>query len=84
MSPFADDRALEGCGGSLCMAEGRHRNATHGRQGKRPAFGASYVVGKIDEFTNTTDTPCWRSLRFPQRNQSAKRRRSASHCDFEP
>ena len=84
MIAIGGNRAVEGCGGGLCGSDRQHRNPTNGRQGKRPAFGASYMVGKIDEFTNTTDTPCWRSLRFPQRNQSAKRRRSASHCDFEP
>jgi len=82
MSPLGDDHALEGCGGGLRVVEGRHRNPTHGRQGKRPAFGASYVVGTIDDFANTTDTARWRSRQFFQRNQSAQRRLSAPQCDF--
>ena len=81
MSAIGEHRAVVGCGGSLCVRDSQHRNPTNGRQGKRPAFGAAYVVGEIEEFANTTDTPCWRSRRFSQRNQSIKRRRSASHCD---
>ena len=84
MSAIGGHHAVEGCGGGLCVRDSQHRNPTNGRQGKRPAFGAAYVVGKIDDFVNVTDTACWRSLRFSQRNQSTKRRRSASHCDFGP
>ena len=77
MSPFTGDRALEGCGGGLYVAEGRHRNPTHGRgrQGKRPALGAAHVVGKIEEFTNVTNTRSWRFLQIVQRFQSSERRR---------
>jgi len=82
MSSFGDDHALEGCGGGLRVVEGRHRNPTHGRQGKRPASGAAYMVGKIEDFANITDLPCWRSLRFSQRNQHTKRHRPAPDCDF--
>jgi hypothetical protein len=84
MSPLGDDHALEGCGGGLCVMEGRHRNPTHGRQGKRPAAGAAYVVGKIEDFASITDIPRWRSLRFSQRNQCTKRHRPAPDCDFKP
>ena len=84
MSPLGGDHALEGCGGGLGVVEGRYRNPTHGRQGKRPASGAAYVVGKIEDFANTPDIPCWRSLQFLQRNQSAKRHRCAPHGDFRP
>lgn len=84
MSAIGDHRAVEGYGGGLCVRDSRHRNPTNGRQGKRPASGAAYVVGKIEDFANITDTPCWRSLRFSQQNQCATRCRCASHCDFGP
>ena len=64
MSPLGDDHALEGCGGGLRVVEGRHRNPTHGRQGKRPALGAAHVVGKIEEFANAANTRCWRFLQI--------------------
>ena len=76
MSPLGDDHALEGCGGGLRVVVGRHRNPTHGRQGKRPAFGAAYAVGKIDEFTNAANTRCWRFLQIVQTFQGFERRRS--------
>lgn len=72
MSAIGGHRAVEGCGGGLCSRDSQHRNPTHGRQGKRPAFGAAYVVGKIEEFANITDTTCWRSLQFSEQNQSSK------------
>jgi hypothetical protein len=42
------------------------------------------MVGKIGDFANITDIPCWRSLRFSQRNQRTKRHRPAPDCDFNP
>jgi hypothetical protein len=84
MSAIGGHRAVEGCGGGLGVRDSQHRNPTHGRQGKRPAIGAAYVVGKIDEFTNIPDTSCWRSLQFSQRNQSAQRRRSQLQRRFRP
>ena len=55
---------------------GERRRPTHGRQGKRPAFGADYVVGKIEEFTNDANTHCWRFLQIVQTFQGFERRRS--------
>ena len=75
MSPLGGDHALEGCGGGLRVAEGRHTNPTHGRQGKRPAIGAAHVVGKIEEFTDTRDPRCWRFLQIVQAFQGFARRR---------
>ena len=46
-----------------------------GRQGKRPALGPAYVVGKIEEFTDTRDTHCWRFLQIVQTFQRFARRR---------
>jgi hypothetical protein len=84
MRAIGGRRTVEGYGGNLCVMDGQHRNPTHGRQGKRPASSAAYVVGKIEDFANTTDTPCWRCLRFSQRNQSAQRRRSQLQRRFRP
>ncbi len=84
MSPLGDDHALEGCGGGLRVAEGRHRNPTHGRQGKRPAVGAAHVVGKIEEFVNITSTRCWRFVQIAERFQSSERRRPESPADIAP
>jgi hypothetical protein len=81
MSPLGDDHALEGCGGGLRVVEGRHRNPTHGRQGKRPARGPAHVFGKIEEFANTAHTLCWRILEIVQEFQCAKRHRPESPAD---
>jgi hypothetical protein len=75
MSAIRGRRAVEGCSSGLRGRARQHRNPTHGRQGKRPAFGAAYVVGEIEEFANITDTPCWRFSQFSQQNQSSKRHR---------
>jgi hypothetical protein len=84
MSAIGGHRAVEGYSGSLCVTDRQHRNSAHGRQGKRPAFGAAYMVGTIEDFANTTDTPCWRSQQFFQRNQSPQRRRCTTYCDLGP
>ena len=75
MSPLGDDHALEGCGGGLRVVEGRHRNPTHGRQGKRPALSAAHVVGKIEEFVNAANTRCWRFPQIAQECQCSERHR---------
>ena len=60
---------------------GERRRPTHGRQGKRPAFGAAYVVGKIEEFTDIRDPRCWRFLQIVQTFQGfARRRLELSRC----
>ena len=81
MSPLGDDHALEGCGGGLRVVEGRHRNPTHGRQGKRPALGAAHVVGKIEEFANAANTLCWRFLQIVQEFQCSERHRPELPAD---
>jgi hypothetical protein len=82
MSPTMVRRVVEGFGGNWCVFDSRHRDPTNGRQGKRPAFGAAYVVGWIGQFTDITDTPCWRFCHFSQRIQRLKRRRTAESSDF--
>jgi hypothetical protein len=69
-------RLLARCGMQLIVDGLRWKNPTIGRQGKRPAFGAAHVVGKIEEFTHVTNTPCWRFRQIVERFQSSDRRRS--------
>jgi hypothetical protein len=78
------DRALEGYGRGLRVSEGRHMDPTHGRQGKRPAFGSAHVVGAVEEFTAANDTRCWRFSRFAERNQSSERHPLGARCGFGP
>ena len=75
MSAIGGRRAVEGCGGGLGVRDSQHRNPTHGRQGKRPALGPAHVVGKIEEFANVANTPCWRFHQIVQRFQASERRR---------
>jgi len=84
MNAVGGHRAVEGCGGGLCVRDSRHRNPTNGRQGKRPAFGAAYVVGWIGNFVHVRDMPCWRSARFVQANQRPERRRTTTRPGFPP
>ena len=78
MNPLGVYRAPEGCGGRLRVVEGRPRNPTHGRQGKRPDRGPAHVVGKIEEFANAANTPCWRFHQIVQGFQASERRRYRS------
>ena len=65
-------------------SEGRRRQPTNGRQGKRPAVGSAYVVGRMEEFAHHAASPCWRLRQFPQRIQRSKRHRSAEYANFRP
>ena len=76
MSSPRSHRCLAGYWTGLGVGAGERRRPTHGRQGKRPAFGAAYVVGKIEEFTNATNTGCWRFVQIVQAFQGFERRRS--------
>jgi hypothetical protein len=75
MSCLRSHRGVAGKRTHLDVGAGERRRATHGRQGKRPAFGAAYVVGKIEEFTNATNTRSWRFLQIVQAFQGRERRR---------
>jgi hypothetical protein len=72
------NRGLAGCGGRLGVGGWEHRNPTNGRQGKRPAFGTAYMVGKIEEFTNVINTHGWHFLQIVQAFQSSERQRPVS------
>jgi hypothetical protein len=62
MSAIGGHHAVGGCGGGLCVRDSQHRNPTNGRQGKRPALWAAYVVGWIREFASIRTHPAgaWR------------------------
>jgi hypothetical protein len=45
-------------------------------QDKSADGGRAHVVGKIEEFTNVTNTGCWRFRQIVERFQSSERRRS--------
>jgi hypothetical protein len=79
MSGLDLDRAAEGSGAGLGVAGRRHRNPTHGRQGKRLALGPAHVVGKIEEFANAAETRCWRFPQIVKTFQASERRRRRSH-----
>ena len=84
MSAIGGHRAVAGCGGGLCGSDRQHRNPTNGRQGKRPACGSAYVVGKIEVFSNATTTSCWRFLQIVKRFQASERRRRDLPQDLAP
>jgi hypothetical protein len=66
MTLLEHHHAVEGFGAGLRVERRQRRNPTNGRQGKRLAVGAAHVVGKIEEFTNVTTTPCWRFRQIVQ------------------
>ena len=84
MSPVVVQRVVEGYGVGWCVFDGRRRDPTNGRQGKRPALLAAYVVGWIREFVHIITTPCWRLRQFSERDQCSERRLSPSQGDFGP
>ncbi len=55
-----------------------------GRQGKRPAVGPAYVVGREGGFGHGGNGHCWRSPHFLKRNQGCERRRSVAQGGFAP
>jgi len=76
MSKIVLHRGLAGLGVGLRVGQGVQGNTTNGRQGKRPAFVAAHVVGKIGGFADITNPRCWRFLQIVERFQSSDRRRS--------
>ena len=76
MSCVLSDRGVADKRTRLDVRAGERRRPTHRRQGKRPALGAAHVVGKVEKFTNATNTGCWRFLQIVQAFQGFERRRS--------
>jgi hypothetical protein len=59
------------------VGQGVEEKASDGWQGKRPAVGPAYVVGRAGGFGHGSNGHCRRSPRFPKRNQSCERHRPA-------
>jgi hypothetical protein len=55
-----------------------------GWQGKRPAVGPAYVVGRAGGFGHDGNGHCWRSPHFLKRNQSCERHRPKAQGGFAP
>ena len=55
-----------------------------GWQGKRPAVGPAYVVGRAGGFGHGSKGHCWRSPHFLKRNQSCERHRPVAQGGFAP
>jgi hypothetical protein len=55
-----------------------------GWQGKRPAIGPAYVVGRARGFGHAGNVRCWRSPQFLKGNQACERHRSVAQGGFAP
>jgi hypothetical protein len=55
-----------------------------GWQGKRPAVGPAYVVGRAGGFGHAGNGHCWRSPHLLKRNQACERRRPVAQSGFAP
>jgi hypothetical protein len=68
----------------LRVATGEQGKSDRGWQGKRPAVGPAYVVGRVGGFGHGSNGHCWHSPQFPKRNQSCERHRSVAQGGFAP
>ncbi len=55
-----------------------------GWQGKRPAVGPAYVVGRAGGFGHGSNGHCWRSPHFLEGNQGCEGHRLAAQGGFTP
>jgi hypothetical protein len=62
----------------------KQQKTDRGWQGKRPAVGPAYVVGRAGGFGLGSNAHCWRSPHFLKRNQSCERHRSVAQGGFAP
>jgi hypothetical protein len=77
MIEIALRRGLSEVAASSRVAEGEQGKTDRGWQGKRPAVGPAYVVGRAGGFGYDSNGHCWRSPHFLKRNQSRERHRPA-------
>jgi hypothetical protein len=66
----------------LRVATGEQGKIDRGWQGKRPAVGPAYVVGRAGGFGHGSNGHCWRLQHFLKGNQSRERRRPKARSDF--
>ena len=57
------------------VSTGEQGKTDRGWQGKRPAVGPAYVVGRAEGFGHAGNGHCWRSQYFLKGNQSCERHR---------
>jgi hypothetical protein len=66
------------------VAGGEQGKTDRGWQGKRPAVGPAYVVGRAGGFGDGSNGHCWRSAQFLKGNQSCERHRPKAQGGFAP
>jgi len=84
MIKIALRRALSEVVAGLRLVTGEQGKTDRGWQGKRPAVGPAYVVGRAGGFGHGGNGHCWRSPHFLKRNQSCERHRSVAQGGFAP
>jgi hypothetical protein len=68
----------------LRVATGEQGETDRGWQGKRPAVGPAYVVGRAGRFGHGSNGHCWRSPHFLKGYQSCERHRPVAQGGFAP
>jgi hypothetical protein len=66
------------------VTTGEQAKTDRGWQGKRPAVGPAYVVGRAGGFGHDSNGHCWRSPHFLKGNQSCERHRPVAQGGFAP
>jgi len=66
----------------LRVATGEQGKTDRGWQGKRPAVGPAYVVGRAGGFGHDSNGHCWRSPQFLKGNQGCERHRPKAQGGF--
>ena len=84
MSEIALRRGLSKVVAGPRVETGQQGDDDYRRQGKRPAVGPAYVVGRAGGFGDGSDGHCWRSAQFLKGNQSCARHRPKAQGGFAP
>jgi hypothetical protein len=84
MIEIALRRRLSEVVAGLRVATGEQGKTDRGWQGKRPAVGPAYVVGRVRGFGHSGNGHCWRSPHFLEGNQSCERHRPFAQGGFAP
>jgi hypothetical protein len=84
MIEIAFRRGLSEVVASPRVATGEQQKTDRGWQGKRPAVGPAYVVGRAEGFGHSSNGHCWRCPHFLKGNQSCERHRPKTQGGFAP
>ena len=84
MIEIAFRRGLSEVVASPRVAAGVQQKTDRGWQGKRPAVGPAYVVGRAGGFGHSSNGHCWRCPHFLKGNQSCERHRPVAQGGFAP